>query len=325
MKLACWRSRAPFFWTKLASVIALGTLAWPVGTQAQVFFPPYGYAFRRPIVVPEPYVSPRRIVAILAREGYRLAGPLGRRGDQIVAVGVNAQGWRMQFIVDPYEEEVLSSRPLGPVSEYGGPREVGAPEQRYEPADPLEPGEYGSPRGRASRDSYEPMDPIDRDMDDPRHVPRVGGETLPLPPKASSHRAKTAISAADPSHRAALHPSLAQKKKTSLAPAAAAPSPSASEPTAQSNAPPKATALPSDSPASEARSNAPLPPPSAPVQATTTAPQAVTLPPASRPVKIPARASSTESSTSSALPPPTVEQSNVKATNEASPKTNNSR
>jgi len=325
MERACWLSRAHFFRAKLASAIVFGMLAWPEGTPAQVLLPPYVYAFRRPLVEPDLYISPKRVAAILAREGYRLAGPLGRRGDQIVAVGVNAEGWRMRFIVDPYEGEVLSSRPLGPVFEYGGSREVGAPAQHYEPADPIEPGEYGSHSGRTFRDPYEPMDPNERGRNEPWRVPHVGGEILPPPPKAFSPRAKPAISAADSSHRAALHPSLAPKRKTSPAPAVAAPSPPASAPTAQSNAPPKVTALPSASPAPETQSNTTLSSPNAPAQATNTAPQAVKLPTASRAVSVPARASSTESSSSSALPPSSVEKSNVKATNEASPKTNISR
>ncbi|KAF0121306.1 MAG: hypothetical protein FD148_3279, partial [Methylocystaceae bacterium] len=98
--------------------------AVPQHAFAQFFFRPFAYSYRQQIPPEEPGFASRRAVAsILGREGYRLVGPLGRRGDQIVATGVSRREGDMRFIIDPYEGRILRAVRLGPPPMYDrGPR-----------------------------------------------------------------------------------------------------------------------------------------------------------------------------------------------------------
>jgi hypothetical protein len=118
--------------------LAIGAVAAAGSAQAQVYFRPFAYAFPQPMVEDvAPYGSYRGIARILAREGFRLVGPLGSRGDQVVATGVDSYGRRMRFIIDPYEGQVLHSRPLGSARVYDAPNGFAEPPSRgFGPADP---------------------------------------------------------------------------------------------------------------------------------------------------------------------------------------------
>lgn len=75
------------------------------------FFQPFAYTFgyEQPVEgeAPARYGSRRAVASILAREGFRLVGPLGRRGEQIVATGYSRSEGEMRFIVDPYEGRII--------------------------------------------------------------------------------------------------------------------------------------------------------------------------------------------------------------------------
>lgn len=231
MKPAVSRSKSFLLWASLAPVCALA----PGQATAQVFFYPFAYTFQRPIVEPEPDVSPRRIAAILAREGFRLVGPLAHRGDQIVATGVDAKGRRSRFIIDPYEGEVLSAWRLGSAFAHEG--------QPFESdEDAIEP----EPRG-------------------PMVIPGIGGEgsdaEIPPPSRprpAARPRAKAAARSAPDPHRATGHVAPAPGSK--VAPAPAAPTITLPAPKSQPSVPAQATTTPSPA-AAEAAPAVPAPPP----------------------------------------------------------------
>lgn len=110
----------------MAAALAIGPIAFAGSAQAQVYFRPFVYSYERPAVEePAPYGSYQSVARILAREGYRLVGPLGKRGDQVVATGVDSAGRRMRFFIDPFEGEVLQSRPIASAHAYEAPSEAG--------------------------------------------------------------------------------------------------------------------------------------------------------------------------------------------------------
>lgn len=90
--------------------------------QAQFFFRPFAHSFD--YVVPDdddgpaPYGSRRAVARILSREGYRLVGPLGHRGEQVVATGVNRREGEMRFFIDPYEGYIIRGVRVGPPPEF---------------------------------------------------------------------------------------------------------------------------------------------------------------------------------------------------------------
>jgi hypothetical protein len=239
MNLLSGRSKTLVSWVSLVPTVAVMALTTLGQAAAQFYYPPYGYAFRRPIVEPEPNISPRRIAAILERHGYRLVGPLERRGDQIIASGIDVRGWRMRFIVDPYEGEVLSSRPVGPAFGQGGPRDGPLPIEPYEPADRPDPDEYGP---RALEERYDQSDVNDPDERGERIVRHVGGTARRLSQsKVSVPRVKTAThSARDRGPRSAHW----QAPKIAAAHRGRAPDAPASMPIGQSNARARTTATP---------------------------------------------------------------------------------
>lgn len=156
---------------KLLLVIAsLAPVAAPSPAAADVFFRPFGYAFHQPIPEPAPNATPQAIAGILGEEGFRLVGGLGRRGDQVVATGVDRRGHYRRFLIDPYEGEILRSWRIGPE---GGPGFVEAPAAAYRGGPGPEP--YDGPRAGAA--------------EDPLVVPGLGGEPRrPAPQSAAPAR-----------------------------------------------------------------------------------------------------------------------------------------
>jgi hypothetical protein len=115
-------------WRKWRSPLALGAaLACLAGdaAMAQFYFRPFAYTYRYELPPPDedddfdgPRFASRRAVArILAREGFQLVGPLGRRGDQIVATGVSRREGETRFFIDPFEGVILHAVNLGPPPE----------------------------------------------------------------------------------------------------------------------------------------------------------------------------------------------------------------
>ncbi|MBM3576370.1 MAG: hypothetical protein FJX40_01650 [Alphaproteobacteria bacterium] len=116
-----WKAGLP-----LALALA-ASAAVPERVSAQFFFRPfaYSYSYQIPDEGPPAFASRPAIASILGRAGFRLVGPLGHRGDQIVATGVNRRDGEMRFIVDPYEGRILRAVRLGPPMYDRGPRDGG--------------------------------------------------------------------------------------------------------------------------------------------------------------------------------------------------------
>ena len=180
-------------------MLATAALIAPRHATAQGFYPsPYGYYPPRPIFEPEPELafSRRDVAAILARQGYRLVGPLRDRGDRIVASGVDGLGRMARFVVDPDEGEIVRSWPVGPAFGPGGPRDgLAVPE----PYGPTEEGDLGRAR------------PPERRF----HARRDEGEA---PDRyARGHRTRHATlamhSVENPARRVVQHTSLSQARK----------------------------------------------------------------------------------------------------------------
>jgi hypothetical protein len=112
-------SRRALSTSVFAAVLAVGAATAPSGSaRAQVYFQPYAQSYHpqapaRPRG--ESFVSRREIAALLYDEGYRLAGPIDYRDDAIIAVGVDDQGRRMRFFLDPDDGEVVGARRLEPL------------------------------------------------------------------------------------------------------------------------------------------------------------------------------------------------------------------
>ena len=123
------KSMRSFDWkVGLPLALTLATsAAVPQQAFAQFFFRPFAYSFNHQITDegPPAFASRPAVASILGRVGFRLVGPLGRRGDQIVATGVNPRDGEMRFIVDPYEGRILRAIRLGPPAMYDGPRDGG--------------------------------------------------------------------------------------------------------------------------------------------------------------------------------------------------------
>jgi hypothetical protein len=116
-----WKAGLP-----LALALA-ASAAVPERVSAQFFFRPFAYSYSHqiPDEGPPAFASRPAIASILGRAGFRLVGPLGHRGDQIVATGVNRRDGEMRFIVDPYEGRILRAVRLGPPMYDRGPRDGG--------------------------------------------------------------------------------------------------------------------------------------------------------------------------------------------------------
>jgi hypothetical protein len=117
------------FFRTAALVATLGGFASDVPAFAQYFGyggyagygPPFGYGLPRGYEdrggrfagPPGRRLAWRRAVAsLLAERGMRLEGPLQFEGRNIVAIGVDPSGRARRFVIDAYQGEVLSARPL---------------------------------------------------------------------------------------------------------------------------------------------------------------------------------------------------------------------
>jgi hypothetical protein len=236
--------------------------AAPAPAAADFFFRPFGYVFHRPIPEPEPDVSPRHIGSILARHGFKLVGPLGYRGQQIVAAGVDAHGLRLRFLIDPYEEVILESwhiRPYpAPEAPYAGPWRDPY-EQSAAPSEPtVIPGiDSETARRPASKKSSKPARA--------KTAARPAGETgkpapvqkpTPKPVPAPGEPAPTAAAPPSaPAQGAAPQPAPPDASRQEAAPSASS-APAAPAPTA-------ASAPESEQPQAPAEASAPAPSPSA--------------------------------------------------------------
>lgn len=151
--------------------LAFGTVA---PATAQFFFRPYYHTWRYELPPEEDdaprYASRRAIARIMAREGYELVGPLGRRGDQIVATGVSRRAGQARFFIDPYEGEVLHISRLGPPPPAVDERR--APEERVSPRGPM-PTEPRTAR------------PAPQPQEKPQRTP---AETAKIPPAAEINK-----------------------------------------------------------------------------------------------------------------------------------------
>lgn len=256
----------------LASLAALLCVVASTPAAADFFFQPFGYAFHQPIPEPAPDVSPRRIAAILAEEGFRLAGPLGRRGDQVVATGVDRRGRYRRFILDPYEGEILRSWRIEPDFIREEPYYNGAP-----------PPSQITPRASVVEEPLVlPGVGPDSSRSDKRRAvrPRQGAE--------SPARAKTAArpQGAEPVHARHAPPSQATKAPAPAAAPAAAVAPASAPPAGEPSGPASEPAASAPAPAAPSEQAARVEqPPAAPAAADAT-PAAPSL--AAEPPKAPA-------------------------------------
>ncbi|MBU3887337.1 hypothetical protein FM996_15570 [Methylosinus sporium] len=295
----------------LLAMASLAPMAAPTPAAADFFFRPFGYAFHQPIPEPAPNATPRAIAGILGKEGFRLVGGLGRRGDQVVATGVDRRGHYRRFLIDPYEGEILRSWRIGP--DEVGPGFVEAPPAAYRGGPGPEP--YDGPRAAA---------------EDPLVVPGLGGEPRrPAPQSAAlARRAETPARAhaavrqdnaetRRPPHsspsEATKPPARAaapQDRPTTAKPAVAkpaerkAPAQQHSGPTQPQGAAPAPASAPS--PSSPAPSPSPVAAPAQPIQAAPEPPRAAAPEPAAVGHQQAAPAQQTIVPATPATPPPTA-------------------
>lgn len=217
----------PKYGLMLASLAAgATTLATPAS--AEFFFRPFFGSFVERIEVdPWPAIAPRRVVAILARRGFRLAQPPYYGDDEIVAFGVDRHGGHARFVLDPEDGEVLEQRRI----DRGHARAHVA--ARHEPA--IHAAAHSAPHHGAK-----PHAPSPKRADPPAH------------PKAPERPHADAVRPATP------HVPPAETVKTPVAPAATPAHPAAPE---------KAPATASEAPKSPAAPPAPASAPAAPAPA----------------------------------------------------------
>ncbi|MFV0282047.1 MAG: hypothetical protein ACK5JM_14965 [Rhodoblastus sp.] len=107
---------SPFRPALLAGWATLGAFlcaAQPAAAQVALFWNGWSSA------PPDEYIDdafiPRRVVVrILGSRGYRLTAPPRLTGERIVAIGENARGRRMRFVIDGYSGELLRQTTLRP-------------------------------------------------------------------------------------------------------------------------------------------------------------------------------------------------------------------
>ncbi|MFO1136670.1 MAG: hypothetical protein U1E30_15945 [Rhodoblastus sp.] len=202
----------------LAGVAALGAVTLAAPPAAAQFALPWGIwagppqwmggedDFERERIIP-----PRVVRRILLSQGYRLATPPRLNDDTVVAVGENAQGERVRFIIDGYSGQLLRRVALG-----GG-------------------------NNLAARSS---PDDLSTDSLAPVPAPQSGLGSEPAAPKAKpKHKGNSQTAARKPATDAAPKPHApapSQAVKTPAAPAPEAPKPEAAKPVAPGE-PPKAS------------------------------------------------------------------------------------
>ncbi|MBM3561836.1 MAG: hypothetical protein FJX48_01505 [Alphaproteobacteria bacterium] len=176
-----WKAGLPF-----ALALAANSVI-PQYAFAQFYFRPfaYSYGYQFPDEGPPAYASRPAVASILGRAGYQLVGPLGHRGDQIVATGVSRRDGEMRFIVDPYEGRILRAVRLGPPPMHGDGPERGG----YGPGDGAPYGPHGAGPGSSG------SGPAARGFD-AEHYPETdaapGGATLDNAPNGTIHQRASA-------------------------------------------------------------------------------------------------------------------------------------
>lgn len=245
----------------LLTALAAGATTDPAPAAAEIFFRPFvGYTARRFVVEAEPGLSPREVVAILARRGYRLAEPLAYRDDVIIAIGADPRGRLTRFVLDVDDGEELERRrlhrepPPAPVAARPAPVRKRAVETAARPAphrERVRPAAAAPVRPAPHKAAAEP--PV-------RPAPHQAAAEPPVRPATrSAAPTPSAETLAVPAGKAKAPPA----ETTKLAPAAPAapavpatpPAPSASPPVAEKTAP--------TSPAAAAAAPEPEPPPAA--------------------------------------------------------------
>ncbi|MFO1125671.1 MAG: hypothetical protein U1E25_10550 [Methylocystis sp.] len=206
-----WRAGLPF-----ALALAANSVS-PQHAFAQFYFRPfaYSYGYQIPDDGPPAYASRPAVASILGRAGYQLVGPLGHRGDQIVATGVSRRDGEMRFIVDPYEGRILRAVRLGPPPMYGDGPGRGGYAPGGDPYGPHSGGPGGSGPGPGApgfdADHYPEMDTA------------PGGATLDGAPNGTVHQrasgAKRGNSSNAPREITPQGPSTAPAPATSSQPA----------------------------------------------------------------------------------------------------------
>ncbi|MCB9997339.1 MAG: hypothetical protein M9883_13415 [Methylobacteriaceae bacterium] len=122
----------PFRLALLAGATALGAVTLSAPPAAAQFLSPWNVWSDPRVVGPDDdfvednFLPPQAIRRIVAAQGYRLAAAPRLAGDNVIAIGRNARGERVRFVIDGYSGELLRRTALG-----GG--------QRLAP-DQLEPG-----------------------------------------------------------------------------------------------------------------------------------------------------------------------------------------
>ncbi|WP_159727538.1 hypothetical protein [Methylosinus sp. Ce-a6] len=307
----------------LLAVASLAPFAATYATPAAAdfFFRPFGYAFHQPIPEPAPHVSPRVIAGILEEEGFRLVGALGRRGDQLVATGVDYRGRYRRFLIDPYEREILRSWRIGPEIIREAPGAFDAPPTAY--GAPPGPEPYDASRTGAAEDPLvvpglgaEPRRPAPRSADPNRRVdePRrphaaarpQGAETQRTPHVPPSQATKPPARPT-PTRSAAPHGS---ERPAAPKPAAVTPADREAPAPQQSGATPSPAAAPAPAPPTESKAPhaTPVPEPAA-VGHQQAAPAPQTIVPATPPAPSPppAAASANPVSAEQSKAPPSGE------------------
>jgi hypothetical protein len=230
---------------RLAAIIGLAggltLLGASAPAQAQFFGSWWGGWHSEPGPYAAAPIPPRRVASIVASEGFALSAPPQRRGDVILADGVDRQGQHMRFVIDAYDGEILRGRVAGPPRPpalIGNGEPAGLPPQAHAR---LMPGETGptalpgaGPRAAAgpilggAQPGLEPMHPLAKPKAPPKpkqtaaHTPPKAAATAPIPRKVPSQaeQVKEPVPAPSAQQEPATSPTSATEAKA--APAAAA-------------------------------------------------------------------------------------------------------
>ncbi|MBY6239661.1 hypothetical protein [Methylosinus sp. Sm6] len=213
-----------------ALAAAATTLATPAA--AEFFFRPFlGFSSHR-IEEPVLEVSPREVVDLLARRGFRLARPPLYEDDVIVAIGVDARGDHVRFVLDSEDGEILERRRLDrgapPAPARIAPRMSGV-ETVKRPAPPRVVARPEPPAPRAAAAQPAPVRPA---------APHVAPSKAMKTPAAPAAAVPPAPAAEPPAKAppAAVTAAPTPRDPAPAAPAPAAPAPAASAPAASAPA-----------------------------------------------------------------------------------------
>ena len=134
----------PFRLALLAGAAALGVVSlsappaaaqllspWNVWSDPRVFGPDDDF-------VEDNFLPPQAIRRIVAAQGYRLAAAPRLAGDKVVAIGRNARGERVRFVIDGYSGQLLRrtalfDRQAPDLLEPGAPRHKAKPKSKHKP------------------------------------------------------------------------------------------------------------------------------------------------------------------------------------------------